>query len=244
MISLCNPSCPGTCSIDETGLDIRDPHASGSWVLGWKAFTTSCVLSFHSQEKCPRTFLLNSLSTRLLLRMLVLWIYISNFSPGLPRTNLEPCLDPSYIRRNYKSWKTYWLGWQVLHPTCAECIRQFHTWLFDHGCCNPRHEIAVLPVTSRGRYQGIAQFSDTFFPVQTDFHLCLCSPWASSEDPALPSWLLPLSENTSAWGPWRAPSSWRLSKGKTRLPLGNHSGKGQRWPRKIRGNMGSPYPKF
>jgi hypothetical protein len=26
-VSLCSPSCPGTCSVDEAGLELRDPPA-------------------------------------------------------------------------------------------------------------------------------------------------------------------------------------------------------------------------
>ena len=29
-ISLCSPDCPGTCSVDQAGLELRDPLASAS----------------------------------------------------------------------------------------------------------------------------------------------------------------------------------------------------------------------
>jgi hypothetical protein len=29
-VSLCSPGCPGTCSLDQAGLELRDPSASAS----------------------------------------------------------------------------------------------------------------------------------------------------------------------------------------------------------------------
>jgi hypothetical protein len=40
-VSLCNPSCPGTHSVDQAGLELRNPPASASQVLGLKA----CAIS-------------------------------------------------------------------------------------------------------------------------------------------------------------------------------------------------------
>jgi hypothetical protein len=36
-VSLCSPGCPGTHSVDQAGLELRDPPASASRVLGSKA---------------------------------------------------------------------------------------------------------------------------------------------------------------------------------------------------------------
>ena len=36
-VSLCSPSCPGTHSVDQAGLELRNPPASASQVLGLKA---------------------------------------------------------------------------------------------------------------------------------------------------------------------------------------------------------------
>lgn len=44
-ISLCIPGCCGTCSIDQTGLELRDLPASASWMLGFKACTRTPGLS-------------------------------------------------------------------------------------------------------------------------------------------------------------------------------------------------------
>ena len=38
------PSCPGTCSVDQAGLELRDPPASASWVLGLKTCATTIWL--------------------------------------------------------------------------------------------------------------------------------------------------------------------------------------------------------
>jgi hypothetical protein len=49
---LCSPGCPGTHSVDQAGLELRNPPASASRVLGLKACATtpgswwfSCVLN-------------------------------------------------------------------------------------------------------------------------------------------------------------------------------------------------------
>jgi hypothetical protein len=36
-VSLCSPGCPGTHSVDQAGLELRNPSASASQVLGSKA---------------------------------------------------------------------------------------------------------------------------------------------------------------------------------------------------------------
>ena len=37
-VSLCSPGCPGTHSVDQPGLELRNPPASASWVLGFYLF--------------------------------------------------------------------------------------------------------------------------------------------------------------------------------------------------------------
>jgi hypothetical protein len=39
-VSLCSPGCPGTHSVDQAGLELRDLPASAFWVLGLKACAT------------------------------------------------------------------------------------------------------------------------------------------------------------------------------------------------------------
>jgi hypothetical protein len=39
-VSLCSPGCPGTHSVDQAGLKLRNPPASASQVLGLKACAT------------------------------------------------------------------------------------------------------------------------------------------------------------------------------------------------------------
>jgi hypothetical protein len=43
-VSLCSPSCPGTHSVDQAGLELRNPPASASRVLGLKAWATTALL--------------------------------------------------------------------------------------------------------------------------------------------------------------------------------------------------------
>jgi hypothetical protein len=45
-VSLCSPGCPGTHSVDQAGLKLRNPPASASQVLGLKACATTAQLSF------------------------------------------------------------------------------------------------------------------------------------------------------------------------------------------------------
>jgi hypothetical protein len=47
-VSLCSPGCPGTHFVDQAGLELRNPPASASRVLGLKACTTTpgCKLNF------------------------------------------------------------------------------------------------------------------------------------------------------------------------------------------------------
>jgi hypothetical protein len=49
-VSLCSPGCPGTHYVDQAGLQLRNPPASASQVLGLKACATTarlcvCILS-------------------------------------------------------------------------------------------------------------------------------------------------------------------------------------------------------
>jgi hypothetical protein len=41
---LCSPGCPGTHFVDQAGLELRDPPASASQVLGLKVCTTTVWL--------------------------------------------------------------------------------------------------------------------------------------------------------------------------------------------------------
>jgi hypothetical protein len=43
-VSLCSPGCPGTHSVDQAGLKLRNPPASASQVLGLKACATTAYL--------------------------------------------------------------------------------------------------------------------------------------------------------------------------------------------------------
>jgi hypothetical protein len=44
-VSLCSPGCPGTHSVDQAGLKLRNPPASASQVLGLKACATTAQQS-------------------------------------------------------------------------------------------------------------------------------------------------------------------------------------------------------
>jgi hypothetical protein len=48
-VSLCSPGCPGTHSVDQAGLELRNPPASASRVLRSKACLSFNALYFESQ---------------------------------------------------------------------------------------------------------------------------------------------------------------------------------------------------
>jgi hypothetical protein len=50
-VSLCSPGCPGTHSVDQAGLELRDPPASASQVLGLKACATTARLKISLKKK-------------------------------------------------------------------------------------------------------------------------------------------------------------------------------------------------
>jgi hypothetical protein len=44
-VSLSSPGCPGTHSVDQAGLELRNPPASASQLLGLKAYATTAQLA-------------------------------------------------------------------------------------------------------------------------------------------------------------------------------------------------------
>jgi hypothetical protein len=57
-VSLCSLGCPGTHSVDQAGLELRNPPASASQVLGLKVCATTArrqeTLNVHSQYPAYR----------------------------------------------------------------------------------------------------------------------------------------------------------------------------------------------
>ena len=53
-VSLCSPGCPGTHSVDQVGLELRNPPASASASAGIKGVSHHCLawLSFCCGQKC------------------------------------------------------------------------------------------------------------------------------------------------------------------------------------------------
>ena len=61
-VSQCSPACPGTHSVDQPGLELRNLPASASQVLGLKACATTARLSYLflsiiQCHQCPALFL-------------------------------------------------------------------------------------------------------------------------------------------------------------------------------------------
>ena len=55
-VSLYSPGCPGTHFVDQAGLELRNPPASASQVLGLKACTTTAQLNVPSLFKSSFCF--------------------------------------------------------------------------------------------------------------------------------------------------------------------------------------------
>ena len=51
-VSLCNPGCPGTHSVEKADLELRNPHASASQVLGLKVCVTTARRVPSGEIKC------------------------------------------------------------------------------------------------------------------------------------------------------------------------------------------------
>ena len=54
-VSLYSPSCPGTCFVDQAGLEFRDLPASASRVLGLKACVPLLALTSALEEESERS---------------------------------------------------------------------------------------------------------------------------------------------------------------------------------------------
>jgi hypothetical protein len=51
-VSLCSPGCPGTHFVDQAGLELRNPPASASQVLGLKACATNAQPRYTILRPC------------------------------------------------------------------------------------------------------------------------------------------------------------------------------------------------
>jgi hypothetical protein len=54
-VSLCSPGCPGTHFVDQAGLELRNPLASASQVLGLKVCATTAHLVWYFETESPGT---------------------------------------------------------------------------------------------------------------------------------------------------------------------------------------------
>jgi hypothetical protein len=79
-VSLCSPGCPGTHFVDQAGLELRNPPASASQVLGLKACATMpgfwCLL--FDSTSAPQTQGLYHVSPCLPRIFLSVHMYITN----------------------------------------------------------------------------------------------------------------------------------------------------------------------
>jgi hypothetical protein len=74
-VSLCSPGCPGTHSVDQAGLQLRNQPASASRGLGLKACATTPSLDAPLLDKTVREFILGKIPAITMLFLLLLNIY-------------------------------------------------------------------------------------------------------------------------------------------------------------------------
>jgi hypothetical protein len=94
-VSLCSPGCSGTHSVDQAGLELRNPPASASQVLGLKA----CGLHFYVHSFCFVSFCFWGLllSGSLLGLSCTHWSGVKKNLGGVGRRQI--------IRSKYSVWK-------------------------------------------------------------------------------------------------------------------------------------------
>jgi hypothetical protein len=80
-VSLCSPGCPGTHSVDQAGLELRNLPAFASQVLGSKVCATTAHLytSYKDKFKCTKLHLKKNFRVLPVTEISYI-IYISNFS--------------------------------------------------------------------------------------------------------------------------------------------------------------------
>jgi hypothetical protein len=82
-VSLCSPGCPGTHSVDQAGLELRNPPASASQVLGLKACATT------TQLKTASSLELTSISVLLCLRHFNFFLFFEERCSNCPEPNYQ-----------------------------------------------------------------------------------------------------------------------------------------------------------
>jgi hypothetical protein len=82
-VSLCSPGCPGTYFVDQADLELRNPPASASRVLGLKACATRPLLVSLNLRPCPHSLSSSPLCSRV------------ESTPRPPPPSLRPLLGPS-----------------------------------------------------------------------------------------------------------------------------------------------------
>jgi hypothetical protein len=68
-VSLYSPGCPGTHSVDQAGLELRNPPASASRVVGLKVCTTTPSSRFSDYECSLYGYFMNVRDGRVVLNM-------------------------------------------------------------------------------------------------------------------------------------------------------------------------------
>jgi hypothetical protein len=103
---LCSPGCPGTHFVDQAGLELRNPPASASQVLGLKVCSTTPGLS--SSFKGKKVAGWNSLFSGKGLHLAILQSTLR-----VPNTSkaASPLLPPSMHLPVCLGWETCSLGW-------------------------------------------------------------------------------------------------------------------------------------
>lgn len=149
-VSLCSLGCPGTCSVNQAGLELRFPTFV-SWMLGSKVYATTTQPSLLS---CLQDVYAQAYSAHLTLRG-----QLRQFSPftsaWVPRIKLKvPILTSRHLHL-------------LRHATCPCCMcycraHLFHIHIFKDHHQNLYRTFLYAPVPAAAQFPSLLTFYDTF----------------------------------------------------------------------------------
>jgi hypothetical protein len=100
-VTLCSPGCPGNHFVDQAGLELRNPLASASWVLGLRACATTAQPDFSLKLTQQSMFFLITL-------------------PAFSVFNLIPLSESSLWSSSYSECLLYWSGVLIRMLICDD----------------------------------------------------------------------------------------------------------------------------
>jgi hypothetical protein len=99
-VSLCSPGCPGTHFVDQAGLELRNPPASASRVLGLKACATTSGFYYSFNEQISARRYIAALHVNLTFCKLGTEYYLYHQAAPQARTHVLVHLTSAFICRS------------------------------------------------------------------------------------------------------------------------------------------------